>query len=80
MEKAISSMKIECVDIVIKLKSSNVVVDAQKLYSYLAKGDIMIKLECAYAVIDKEDKPASVDELILQTEEIYKFVVDTPRK
>jgi hypothetical protein len=74
MQKEISAMKIDCVDIVNKIGSHNVVADAETLYKYLIKGDIMIKIECAFAVIDKVNPPASIDALIKETEEVYDFV------
>ncbi len=76
MQNETTSVKIDSVNIVKKLNSHNVISDAAKLYKYLSKGDASLKIECVYLIIDNEKRPASVDALIDELEEIYDFVVN----
>jgi len=77
MQTKTTSIKIDCVNIVKKLNSPNVISDATKLYKYLSKGGLAVKIESIYMIIDNERRPTSLDALIKELEEVYDFVINS---
>jgi hypothetical protein len=70
-----TSTKLKCVGMVNKLNSQNVITDAEKLHKYISSGDLLIKVDCIKLILEKENRPNSIESLIKETEEIYNFVM-----